>query len=94
VALADLARELSRRLGREVRDRTSLTGPYDLTLHWTPDEFQVPGPAEMGKAEQSADPAGPSLLAALQEQLGLKLEAAKGPVEVLVIDHAEKPSGN
>jgi uncharacterized protein (TIGR03435 family) len=94
VAVADLARELSRRLGREVRDSTSLSGPYDLTLRWTPDAFQVPGPAEMGKAEQPSDPAGSSLFAALSEQLGLKLVAAKGPVDVLVIDHAEKPSGN
>ena len=94
VAVTDLARELPRRLGREVRDKTLLTGPYDLMLHWTPDEFQTPGPAEMGKAEQSADPAGPSLVGALQEQLGLRLEAVKGPVDVLVIDYAEKPSEN
>jgi uncharacterized protein (TIGR03435 family) len=58
-----------------------LTGAFDIHLTWAIDN---PPP----------DSAGPSIFTALQEQLGLKLEATKGPVEVLVIDHIEKPSGN
>jgi len=68
--------------GREVVDKTGLTGNYDITLKWTPDE------------QQGAPDAGPTLFTALEEQLGLKLEPAKGPVDVFVIDHVEKPSEN
>jgi uncharacterized protein (TIGR03435 family) len=81
-ALAVLAFELSWRLGRPVIDQTGLKGRYELTLNWTEDD--VPSPAS----------SGPSLFTAIQEQLGLKLEATKGPVPVLVIDHAERPSEN
>jgi uncharacterized protein (TIGR03435 family) len=72
--------------GRLVVDKTGLTGKYDFTLRWTPD---------MG---QGSDPpgaeAGPSLFTALQEELGLKLESTKAPVDVLVIDHVEMPTAN
>ena len=74
-----LARVLSANVGRTVVDRTGLTGKYDFTLDWTPDQ-----------GTQAPDTPGPSIFAALQEQLGLKLEATRGPVEMLVIDHAEK----
>ena len=77
-----LADQLAGRLGRPVIDKTALTGRYDLTLKWTPDD-----------AETTADSA-PSIFTAIQEQLGLKLEPAKGPVETLVIDHIEEPSPN
>lgn len=80
MTLADLARYLSSSAGRPVIDRTGLTAGYEINLQWSPDN--------------SADAASPSLFTAIQEQLGLKLESAKGPVETLVIDHAEKPSGN
>jgi len=90
VPMPYLASELARRLGREVVDRTGLTGEYDLKLEWTPDEFQVPGPGEVS-ARPPGDSVGPSLFQAIQERLGLKLEAAKGPVAVVVIDSAEKP---
>jgi uncharacterized protein (TIGR03435 family) len=74
-----LAKVLSDQLGRAVQDGTGLTGVFDFTLEWAPD----------------SDPAGPSLFTALQEQLGFKLEARKGPVEVIVIDHMEStPTGN
>jgi uncharacterized protein (TIGR03435 family) len=83
--MAELAKTLSRTytamLGRNVIDGTGLTGAFDIHLTWAIDN---PPP----------DSAGPSIFTALQEQLGLKLEATKGPVEVLVIDHIEKPSGN
>ena len=93
VTMAILADSLARRLGRSVIDKTGLLGTYDLTLEWTPDENQVPGPAENGKA-QARDSGGPSLFSAIQEQIGLKLETAKAPVETLVIDDAHKPSEN
>jgi uncharacterized protein (TIGR03435 family) len=79
--------------GRPVLDQTALTGQYDFTLRWTPDrDFRR---AEAGN-ESAAQPdlSDPSLFTALQEQLGLKLEPAKGPVQVLVIDHVERPSEN
>ncbi|HVW09388.1 MAG TPA: TIGR03435 family protein [Bryobacteraceae bacterium] len=81
-ALAVLAYELSWRLDRPVIDQTGLKGRYAFTLNWSEDETS------------SLSSAGPSLFTALEEQLGLKLEAARGPVTFLVIDHAEKPSAN
>jgi uncharacterized protein (TIGR03435 family) len=69
-------------LEHTVVDQTGLSGNYTFKLEWTPED------------KQSADAPGTSLLAALQEQLGLKLEAGKAPLELLVIDHAEKPSEN
>jgi uncharacterized protein (TIGR03435 family) len=97
VPISELAKSLSRQLGRVVIDKTNLQGNYDFTLKWTPEERspQALGPAPMGKdAPPPPDPNGPSLFTALQEQLGLKLESQKGPVEILVIDHVEKPSEN
>jgi uncharacterized protein (TIGR03435 family) len=93
----NLADALSSRLGRTVVDKTGLTGDYDFTLEWAPDMGENGGPKGMPadapkEAPQVAD--GPSLFTALQEQLGLKLESAKGPVEILVIDRAAKPSDN
>lgn len=85
---------LSTQTGRTVVDKTGLKGHYDFTLRWTPDESQgqmFKGGPEPGPAP---DPSGPSLFTALQEQLGLKLEAQKGPVEMLIIENAEKPSEN
>ncbi len=80
---------LSDRTGRHVIDKTGLTGKYDFTLKWQEGD----GPASDEPAN-GADAAGPSLFTALQEQLGLKLEAQKAPVEVLVVDHAEKPTAD
>jgi uncharacterized protein (TIGR03435 family) len=69
---------------RPVLDKTGLTGTYDYTLKWTPERDGVPPP----------DSNGVTLPIAVQEQLGLKLESQKAPIEILVIDHAEKPSAN
>lgn len=92
VTMGLLAQEvLSNVLGRPVIDKTGLAGYYDFKLEWAPDEG-VRGPD--GKREIGGDPIGPSLFTAIQEQLGLKLESAKGPVEVLVVDQAEKPDAN
>jgi uncharacterized protein (TIGR03435 family) len=83
--LAWLAEMLSDRLEAPVRDDTGLRGRYDIGLYWSARPLSV---------QPEAD-AGPDLIAAVQEQLGLKLEKKKGPVEILVIDHAEKvPTGN
>ena len=79
-------------LGRIVLDKTGLTGKYDFTLQWTPDDLQ--SPALYATQEEPPISRWPSLFTALQEQLGLKLEPQKGPVQTLVVDHAEKPSGN
>jgi uncharacterized protein (TIGR03435 family) len=98
--IAGLVRHLSRQLGRTVVDKTGLTGKYDFTLKWTPDERQAPmfkGTEGSQPGTDSAPPpesTGPSIFTAIQEQLGLKLEAQKGTVEVLVIDHVERPSEN
>jgi uncharacterized protein (TIGR03435 family) len=89
VSMAVLATNLSRTynsaLGRNVIDVTGLTGTFDIHLKWAIDDLTGAPPGE---------PTGPSILTAIQEQLGLKLRSAKGPVEVLVIDHIEKPSAN
>jgi bla regulator protein BlaR1 len=100
IPISDLVRFLSRQLGRKVEDKTGLTGKYDLALQWTPDEnqgamFKGPGPEPPGTAgPPPPDPSGPSIFTALEEKLGLKLESQKGPVEILIIDHAERPSEN
>ncbi len=97
VQLEMLTNTLSGQLGRPVIDRTELTGPFDLKLEWTPDPGQGPGGPFAGPPQDgqpAPDPNGPSLFTAIQEQLGLKLESSKGPVEVIVIDKVEKPSEN
>lgn len=98
--MSSLVRLLTQQLGRTVMDKTDLTGKYDFTLKWTPDESQgamLKGPDGGQPGAASAPPpdsSGPSIFTALQEQLGLKLESQKGQVEILVIDHVEKPSEN
>jgi uncharacterized protein (TIGR03435 family) len=77
---------LSEALDRIVINKTGLTGAFDFHLEWTP---------QRGSSTLQPDDSGaPSIFTALQEQLGLKLAAGKGPVEFVVIDRAEKPSGN
>jgi uncharacterized protein (TIGR03435 family) len=93
-SVAMLANQLSQRLGRSVIDKTGLTGKYDFVLKWTPDALPVGGPPRGDDREPAPDPNGPSIFGALQQDLGLKLQSAKGPVEVLIIDHAEKPDAN
>jgi uncharacterized protein (TIGR03435 family) len=79
-------------LDRPVVDQSGLTGRYDFALKWTPDESQFNGRG--GNVKHDAADAPPDLFAAIQEQLGLQLKSAKIPVDVLVIDHVEKPSEN
>jgi uncharacterized protein (TIGR03435 family) len=78
-----LAEALSRQLGRNVIDKTGLDGEYDFDLRWAPD---------VGDGDSPPD--GPSIFTAVQEQLGLKLESSKAPVDAIVIDHIERPSAN
>jgi len=75
-----------------VIDQTGIKGSFDFSMDWAPEEHSPGRPG----AEPAAlsGPSGPSFLSALREQLGLKLEAGKGPVEVLIVDHAERPSAN
>jgi uncharacterized protein (TIGR03435 family) len=86
---------LSHQLGLLIVNKTGLKGNYDFTLKWTPDEGQgqMPGGPPADTAPP-ADASGPSIFTALQEQLGLKLESQKGPVDTIVIDHVERPSEN
>jgi uncharacterized protein (TIGR03435 family) len=83
-------------LDRPMIDRTGLPGRFDFVLQWTPDDSQFIGLRSPGANQPSADnlSAPPDLFTAIQEQLGLKLEAAKVPVDVLVVDHVEHPSAN
>jgi len=87
MSVAQLIDMLSRELDRIVVDKTQLTGLYDIVLEWN-----RAATSQRVKTSITEDPDNPSLFEALEQQLGLKLEAAKGPVEVLVIDHAEKPA--
>ena len=95
--LSNLASSLVQFVQRSVVDRTGLSGDFDFRLKWTPDQLP-PRPAGMPADERiringvEIDPNGPSIFTAVQEQLGLKLDAQRGPVEVLVIDHIERPT--
>ena len=81
-------------LDRPVIDHTGLQGRWDFILKWTPDESQFSGMGVKVPPLSDAADAPPPLFTAIQEQIGLKLEATKAPVPVLVLDHIEKPSGN
>ena len=99
VHMADLIRELTSVLDRPVLDKTEFTAEFDLDLSFTPDEDLkgfpgFGGPGDPGGSRLPTNPNLPNIFAALEEQLGLKLVPAKGPVEVLVIDRAEKPAEN
>jgi uncharacterized protein (TIGR03435 family) len=86
--MAQLAQYLGGIVGRPVVDQTSLQGAFDIHLEFTPD-FNPIGPNG-----RLADPNGPSIFSAIQEQLGLKLEPARGLVEMLFIEEAQRPSPN
>jgi len=80
MSMADFAAALRRQTGRPVEDHTGLKGNFDFQIEWAP--------------EETPDSADPSLLTALKEQLGLKLQSAKGTVETLIIDQIARPSAN
>ena len=96
---AGLAFQLSVQLGRTVIDKTGLTGEYDFTLVWSPEPGQggleaIGLPPDPNLPPPPTDLNRPSIFNAVQEQLGLRLESQKGPVEMIIIDSAEKPSEN
>jgi uncharacterized protein (TIGR03435 family) len=99
VHMTDLIRELAMALGRPVSDKTGFTGEFDLNLSFTADDALMGFPGyggtdDPGGARLPSDRNLLNMFAALEEQLGLKLTPAKGPVEVLVVDHAERPTAN
>jgi bla regulator protein blaR1 len=102
VQVSALAGALSGAVGRLVVDKTGLTGRYEIKLTWTPlpgEDGAMDSGSDAGNNKPRGMPdnmdfSGPSIFTALQEQLGLKLKSAKGPVEVLVVDHVEPPTPN
>ena len=86
--MEEAASMLTRASGRPVIDKTGLTGLFVFKLQWTPDPIMpgLDGPSPVSP--------GPSIFTAVQEQLGLRLEPQRAPVEFLVVDSAEKPSKN
>ena len=94
--MAQLATSLSRQVRRTVVDRTGLTGTFDFDLQWTPEGLPQRSPDAVDQPIRlngtDIDPNGPSIFTALQEQLGLKLESQDGPVDVLVVDSASRPT--
>jgi len=97
VPIANLMNVLEGQAGRHIVDRTDLKGLFDFKIQFSANGFSPTGPG-FGPAVPAPSPTVPdpgvSLFTALEEQLGLKLEPARGPVEVLVIDQVEKPSAN
>jgi uncharacterized protein (TIGR03435 family) len=91
-----LAHLLSGQLGRAVVDKTGLTGNFDYKLDWTPDDASaaMTKGGDPSPSDNASENGGPSLFTALQEQLGLKLEAMKTQADVIVIDQIEQPSAN
>jgi uncharacterized protein (TIGR03435 family) len=87
--MSAVANVFTRLLNRVVRDRTDLTGGFDADAEFNPEG--LPGMLQLPPEDRPANDAAP-LFTAVQEQLGLKLESTNGPVDVLVIDHVEKPS--
>jgi uncharacterized protein (TIGR03435 family) len=74
-------------LSKPVSDKTNLAGTYDVELQWTPESIEM-------RSDASSEQDAPNIFTAIQEQLGLRLQPARIPVHVFVIDHVEKPSDN
>jgi uncharacterized protein (TIGR03435 family) len=91
IPISALATTLESWAGRPITDKTNLDGLFDVVLQFS---GQQPTSAVVGQDSPPSDPAGPSIFTAIQQELGLKLESSKGPVEVLVIDSVQRPSEN
>ena len=93
-SMAQFAFAISRFVNRPVLEKTELAGNFDFDLRWTPEQMPPAAPAGPPGAPllPPIDPNGPSIFTAVQEQLGLKLDSTRGPVEVVVIDRAERPT--
>ena len=87
--IRDVARTLAQVTGRVVIDRANLAGQYDLELTWAPESSPA---TREGRPVPAVDSNAPSLFTAVQDQLGLKLEPTTAPMEVLVVDAAERPT--
>jgi uncharacterized protein (TIGR03435 family) len=97
VPMATVAQVLSNTLRRPVIDKTGLTGEYDFTLEWAPEAGQgtaVGGPPPGTAPDAPAAADGPTIFTAIQEQLGLRLDSQKAPVETVVVDRVERPGEN
>jgi uncharacterized protein (TIGR03435 family) len=81
-------------VSRHVIDLTGLTGHYDITLNWDPEDAAAPADLSSPVPVASTMPASPAIFAAMREQLGLELKPGEGPVKVLVIDRIDHPSAN
>lgn len=97
--MATLVTIMTNQMNRMVIDQTGLKGNYDFTVQWRKDQTMSGMPREPRGGDPGSDPApldspGPSFSTALQEQLGLKLESTKAPVDVIVIDHIDRPTEN
>lgn len=92
--LSDFARLLSTLVQRQVVDSTSIPGRYDLTLDWNPDDGKVAVPSASSAPDGLRDNSAPSLFTAVQEQLGLQLIPAKGPIKVIVVDEVTSATAN
>jgi uncharacterized protein (TIGR03435 family) len=93
ISMGQLASVLSSSGDRPVFDRTGLAGNFDVDLEWTP-ALSTQGPPAPGGASVPSAGDPPPLFTALEDQLGLKLEATRGPVEILVVDHVEHPTSD
>jgi uncharacterized protein (TIGR03435 family) len=94
VQMPELVRILSMMMGRSVLDRTSFPSPFDVKLGFLPDQSTAALPPLPPESAAATNSPYPSIVTALQEQLGLRLESTRGPVEVVVIDRLERPSVN
>jgi uncharacterized protein (TIGR03435 family) len=94
VATADLVKALANALGSIVIDKTGLTQKFDVHLEFSSREGLSMGKPGAPPSPPADDSTGTSLFSALERQLGLKLESGRGPVEILVIEHAERRSAN
>lgn len=92
-SVADLAKVLATALGRPVIDRTGLSGSYDLFVQWDDAPVREGGVPGIEAATTAGNDRG-SIFSAVQEQLGLRLESGRAPVDVLVIDGMERPTAN
>ncbi len=95
VTFSLFTRYLAQRMDRTILDKTNLSGRYDIQLLWQPGEGENPLDPGANRVQSApGDPSRPSIFSALEEQLGLKLESAKSPIAVLLIDSVEHPSEN
>jgi uncharacterized protein (TIGR03435 family) len=97
IPISDLTQILSERLGNTILDKTGLPGKYDIKLQWQEEGRPAPLPGPEGAqpgVSVAQDSSDPPIFTALQEQLGLRLESRKAPIQVMVIDHVERPSAN